>query len=448
MRLDMSEEPGDLDGPRFMSEQDVWDAELDALLGRNRSSRVDELEWELWDGVEQDAAEREMLRLTAPDWVLLPPGGDLASALEQTRPQALSPMALIELMKAANRLCGWAESIKASAMASFYRQRRAEHRESPRPTQLDASGRPIDAERSWYGEIGLALGWSANTVGPRVQTALRLTSTLSATHTALKCGALTWGKALAISEATSTLSDEAAQAVEAHVLKRAANQTHKNLQVSLRRQVAKHTIAEAAEAHRAAVAERTCKIVPLPDGMAGLWVVHTSDKIQQMWVVIQAMATLAKRTTPTPMNPTTNPTTTDARDRRSRNRQPRRPSTPRPPIPRPPTPRPPTPQPPTRAVDPATVDPADHRVHGRQSRQTPVSPDQPGTGRCRSRPQYDAPRRRLDRRRLPDGHPVQWTRHCCRSVRLLRTAAVLIAVMVLDMVAVPSSCWWSVWCRR
>ncbi|MEV5966495.1 HNH endonuclease signature motif containing protein [Kribbella sp. NPDC051952] len=308
----MPEEPGDLAGPRFVSEQDVWDAELDALLGRDRVSRVDGLEWELWDGVEQDAAEREMLRQAAPDWVLLPPGGALASALEGTRPQAMSPMALIELMKAANRLCGWAESIKASAMASFYRQRRAEHSESPRPTQLDSSGRPIDPERSWYGEIGLALGLSPNTVGPRVETALRLTSTLSATYTGLKCGALTWGKALAISEATSNLSDEAAQAVEAHVLKRAAKQTHKNLLVSLRRQVAKHTIHEAAEAHRAAVAERTCKIVPLADGMAGLWVVHTSDKIQQMWVVIQAMATLAKRNTPTPMNPTTALTTANA----------------------------------------------------------------------------------------------------------------------------------------
>ena len=29
--------------------------------------------------------------------------------------------------------------------------------------------------------------------------------------------------------------------------------------------------------------------------MAGLWVVHTADKIQQMWVVVQAMADLAKR---------------------------------------------------------------------------------------------------------------------------------------------------------
>ena len=289
------EDPDDPEGPRLISEQDQWDAELDAVLGRSRFSRVDAVEWELWDGVDQDEAERELLRLEAPAWVFLPPGGQLATELEGTRPQAMSPMALIELMKAASKLSGWAESIKAAAMASFYRQRQAEHRESPRPTQLDSKGRPIDPERSWYGEMALALGLSPNTIGRRVDTALRLTSTLSATHTALRCGALTWGKALAISEATRDLPGDAAQAVEAHVLKRAGSQTHKNLLESLRRQVAKHTTREAATRHRAAVTDRTCKIVPLAEGMAGLWIVHTADKIQQMWVAIQAIAKLAKR---------------------------------------------------------------------------------------------------------------------------------------------------------
>ncbi|WP_327635001.1 HNH endonuclease [Kribbella sp. NBC_00482] len=287
------------DGPAVISEQDQLDAELDELLGWNRYSRVDEFEWQEWDGVEQDAAEREMLRREAPAWVFLPPGGALAAALEGTRPEAMSPMALIELMKAADRLISFGEAIKTSATASFVRQRRAEHRESPRPTQLDSKGRPVDPERSWNGEIALALGLSPDTVGRRVETALRLTSILSATHLGLRCGALTWGKALAISEATSTLPDEAARAVEAHVLKRAAKQTHRNLLESLRRQVAKHTTVQAAEDHRAAVAERTCKVVPLANGMAGLWIVHSADKIQRMWVTIQAMATLAKRGTPT-----------------------------------------------------------------------------------------------------------------------------------------------------
>ncbi|WP_410793919.1 hypothetical protein, partial [Kribbella sp. C-35] len=106
------------DDQRFVAEEDALDAELDALLGRNRFSRVDELEWQEWDGVEQDEAEREMLRRGAPAWVFLPPGGALAGALEGTRPEAMSPMALVELMRAADRLIGWGEAIKAGATAS------------------------------------------------------------------------------------------------------------------------------------------------------------------------------------------------------------------------------------------------------------------------------------------------------------------------------------------
>ena len=293
-------DPADPRPPRFLGEDDWYD-DLPPM------SRVDGLEWELWAGVEQDEAEREMLRLKAPAWVSLPPGAELAAALEELRPQCESPIALIEAMKAAARMEAWAAAIKSAAMASFVRQRKAQATEIPRPTQLDSSGRPIDPERSWAAEIGAALHLSANTAARHIDTALHLTATLPATHTALRCGALTWSKALAISEATRALPVEAAQAVEAHVLRRAPGQTHANLRKSLRTQIAKHNAATEAASHRKAVHDRTCKIVPLPDGMAGLWVVHTADKIQQMWIVIQAMADLAKRATPTQPTPTETP---------------------------------------------------------------------------------------------------------------------------------------------
>ncbi|MET9275011.1 DUF222 domain-containing protein [Kribbella sp. NPDC003557] len=301
-------DPDDPHPPRFLSEEDLYD-DLPPM------SRVDQLEWELWAGVDQDAAEQEMLRLKAPAWVFLPPGAELAAALEELRPEHESPVALIEAMKAASRMEAWAASIKAAAMASFYRQRKAQAADIPRPTQLDSHGRPIDPERSWSAEIAAALKLSPQTVGRHIDTALHLTGSLTATHTALRCGALTWSKALAISEATRPLPPAAASAVESHVLRRAPGQTHANLNASLRRQVAKHTTRNPtpgeADAHRAATADRTCKIVPLSDGMAGLWVVHTADKIQQMWAVIQAMATLAKRPTPTP-TPTPSPDPTSS----------------------------------------------------------------------------------------------------------------------------------------
>ena len=134
------------DGPAVISEQDQFDAELDELLGRNRYSRVYEIEWQAWHGVAHDAAEREMLRREAPAWVFLPPGGALAAALEQTRPEAMSPMALIELMKAADRLISFGEAIKTTATASFVRQRRAEHRSHRADRHATFSDEPVGQE--------------------------------------------------------------------------------------------------------------------------------------------------------------------------------------------------------------------------------------------------------------------------------------------------------------
>ncbi|WP_405060709.1 DUF222 domain-containing protein [Kribbella sp. NBC_01505] len=285
-------DPDDPGVPTVFSAEDLFDVPY-------QMNKVDALEWELWAGVDQDEAEREMLRRCAPPWVFLPPGGDLAAALEPVRPQAETPIALIELMKAATRMVSWAESIKAAAMASFFCQRRSQYDEMPRPAEADSSGRPVDPERSWAAEVGAALHLSADTATRHIETSLRLAGPLSATLTALRSGALTWSKALSISESTKALSDESAQAVEAHVLRRAASQTHANLRRSLRQQVAKHAAKTEADEHRDAVRERTCKIVPLAGGMAGLWVVHTADKIQQMWVTIQGMADLAKRPTST-----------------------------------------------------------------------------------------------------------------------------------------------------
>ncbi|MFF0343811.1 DUF222 domain-containing protein [Kribbella sp. NPDC004875] len=291
------EPPGDLydpdnaDGPALLSEEDLY-AVFPPM------SAVDDLEWELWAGADQDEAERLMLRRKAPNWAFLPPGARLAAALEPVRPQEESPVALIELMKAAARMAAWAESIKAAAIASFYRQRKAQVAECPRPDQMTSTGRPIDPERSWAAEIGAALRLSTDTASRHIDTALRLTGPLTSTHTALKTGALTWSKALSISDATRSLPDASAQAVESHVLRRAASQTHANLRRSLRTQVAKHAAETEAAEHTDAVKDRTCKIVPLSGGMAGLWIVHTADKIQQMWIAVQAIADLAKRDEP------------------------------------------------------------------------------------------------------------------------------------------------------
>jgi hypothetical protein len=248
-------------------------------------SKVDALEWEVWAGVDQDDAERAMLADRAPGWVLLPPGGELAAALEGVRPQAESPIALIEVMKAAARMVAWVEAVKMSAMESFERQRRAQAADIPRPGELDARGRPTDPERSRAAEVAFALRLAPGTVRRQIDTALRLPGVLSATHAGLRCGALTFSKAIAICDATRELDPVQARAVEAHVLKRAAGQTQPNLVRSLARQLAKYDTKDKADRHRDAVSKRECRMIPLADGMAGLWVTHTADKIQQIWMI-------------------------------------------------------------------------------------------------------------------------------------------------------------------
>jgi hypothetical protein len=299
--VSVPDDPEAPDGPRVLSESDLLDEAVPFKM-----SRVEALEWELWAGAEQDEAEKTMLELKGPGWVFLPPGAELAASLEQVRPRTESPMALIELMKAAARLTSWSQAITMSAMASFYRQRQAQAGEIPRPSELDSRGRPVDPERSWAAEIAAALKLSPDTVGAHIETALRLTGVLTATHAALKCGSITLSKAIAICDATRLLTDSQARAVEAHVLKLAPSQSHANLRRSLRTQVAHYDARNEADRHRKARTERDVRIVPLPDGMAGLWVVHTAEKIQQMWIVIQAMADLANdppthRPTPHPI---------------------------------------------------------------------------------------------------------------------------------------------------
>ncbi|GAA1651293.1 hypothetical protein GCM10009744_48750 [Kribbella alba] len=300
---DDPEAPG---GPRLLDEKDFYADGASLQL-----SAVDALEWELWAGVEQDEAERCLLQDKAPAWVFLPPGAELAAALEPVRPQTESPIALIEVMKASARLTAWSESIRLSAMAAFYRQRQAQATQLPRPSEIDSRGRPVDPERSWTAEIACALKLAPDTATAHLDTALRLTSVLSATHTALRCGAISLSKAIAISDATRALDTHQTQAVEAHVLKRAASQSHANLRASLRRQVAKHDTRNHADRHRDAKKDRGVRVVPLPDGMAGLWIVNTADKIQQIWIVIQAIATLAKRNTPDPTHTSTSQDGTD-----------------------------------------------------------------------------------------------------------------------------------------
>jgi hypothetical protein len=275
------------DGPMEISEMDFYDT------ASHRLSEVDALEWELFAAIDHDEAERFLLEDKAPPWMTLPPGGELATALERLRPTVESPIALVEVMKASGRLVAWAESIKIAAMASFYRQREAQAADIPRPV-TDERGRPADPLRSAAAEIGAALRLAPSTTDSHISNALRLTSVLPMTYGALRCGAISLSKALTIAEATAHLPLEAQHDVEEKVLPRAPEQTQGALKAALRRAVARVDARREGKRHKDAVKERQCRLVPLADGMAGLWLTHTADKIRTLFAAIQALAAAAK----------------------------------------------------------------------------------------------------------------------------------------------------------
>jgi hypothetical protein len=265
-----------------------------------RPSRVEQLEWELWSAELLADAEAFLLSERAPEWSTLPPGGALAAALEPVDCGTESPAALIEVMKAAVRLGAWVESVKLDAMASFYRQREAQA-ELFRPTPDDAetgrapaNGRPDDQLRSAAAEIAAALRLAPTTVMGHIGTAQRLTGPLHDTWSALRCGAITPAKARAVSEAVEHLPVAAQQSVQAKVLPRAPRQTQPQLRAALRRAVAKVDPRDHRRRHRDSLAERACRMRDLPDGMAGIWLTHSADRIQALMIAVKALAERAK----------------------------------------------------------------------------------------------------------------------------------------------------------
>lgn len=266
--------------------------------GFGQVSRVDRLEWELWASTDRDEAEAVLLAERAPAWFGVPPGGELATALEGVRCSTESPVALVEIMKAAARMTAWAESVRVAAMAAFYRRRRGEVAEA------EAAGfdRYVDERTGWRmdpmrgaaAEIAAALRLSPNTVISHIDNALRLTRDLRDTFSALRCGAITNSKALSILDATEHLPVTAQQQVEAKVLRRAPMQTQRQLRASLRRAVAKVDKRNQAKKHRDAVRERACRKQQLPNGMAGIWITNRADKIEAMWTAVQSLAGMAK----------------------------------------------------------------------------------------------------------------------------------------------------------
>ncbi len=208
-------------------------------------------------------------------------------------------------MTAAQRLQAWTEALRVCAMAAFYRRRADEaaavadqspSRTIDEPREVgELTGRPVrDPLRSAGAEVAAALRLAPSTATDHLAVANRLCGTFPETVRELRGGRITFSKALTIAEGTVALDVDAQRAVQNRLLPKAPQQTPGQLRAACRRAVAEADTRTAEVRHTQATRERTVTKVPLDDGMAGLWFTHTADRIEACWVVIQALADLAK----------------------------------------------------------------------------------------------------------------------------------------------------------
>ncbi|MBA2389598.1 MAG: DUF222 domain-containing protein [Geodermatophilaceae bacterium] len=211
----------------------------------------------------------------------LPPvGGDVGSVLASLAEMPGSPGAMallagtdpahltleqrVDLIRAWERQIAWASACQLPAVAAL-EDPGADEGPDPQPEQVCVP--------DWCREeLAAALSLSGFQAQARLDLARDLAGRLPGTAAALRAGNVTAGKAAIIAKAVRVLSDEHAAAVEAAVLPEAARQTPGELHRALARAVLEADPEGAAERAADAVERRRVTgVLPLSDGMAGIW---------------------------------------------------------------------------------------------------------------------------------------------------------------------------------
>ena len=157
----------------------------------------------------------------------------------------------------------------------------------------DGPGYAVDAAELTVTEVAITLTVSETSAGNRVALAGRLAD-LPGTAAAFGVGVIDIGRVRAITEATEVLSRDAARAVEARVLGRAATQTAAQLRRSLGRAVYAVDPGAAAARHDAATAGRRVSKHALPDGIGGIWVEGPADGTVALHTALTILAARAR----------------------------------------------------------------------------------------------------------------------------------------------------------
>jgi len=165
----------------------------------------------------------------------MPPGpaqaGWLAAAASQAKD--LDEYELAGVAIAAHQLASWAQSVELRAVARIGAVTAA----ADPDIGLKPDGRPVKLCRDATGQVSLALMLTDQAATDWAGLAITLAWRLRATGAALADGRIDLLRAKVIAEATSVLSEDAAQAVEAQILPGAGQQTTARLRTRLRRAV-------------------------------------------------------------------------------------------------------------------------------------------------------------------------------------------------------------------
>jgi hypothetical protein len=189
----------------------------------------------------------------------LAPGPDLTAWLAMAPAAALDDGDLAAVAGSWRRVASWAQARELAAVAQI--ASRAAARDKDIGTGPD--GRPARVPVSAAAEVALELTMSQYGASWWTDLAVTLGWRLAATGAALDAGELDLPRARLIAEATGTLSDEAARAVEERVLPAAGGQTTGMLRAALRRAVIAADPRGAEE--RRKESERRAKVVLYPD---------------------------------------------------------------------------------------------------------------------------------------------------------------------------------------
>jgi hypothetical protein len=215
----------------------------------------------------------------------LAPGGQVACLLDGIDVAGLSESGRLAFLTAAERLASWVSAVSAPALVAHVGA--AELVDTSTAEQTDVAALAQSAARE---EIQAELAWSERTARSRIEVAREIGGRLRVTGDALRCGRISYTHALTLCDATSTLTDEQAAAVESAGLAKGTGKPPAVMRRVCR--IARDQLApnSALQRHRVAQANRGVTRWAELDGMACLQVRAPAIDIATIWGTLNHLA--------------------------------------------------------------------------------------------------------------------------------------------------------------